>query len=146
MQSPTNNEQVQSHIELSDIEFARQFENLHLNPEWFTHEAHLRLAWIYSYIYDIEKAINKFRNGIHSFDSKYGDGTKYHETITIFLIKLVYEREKTSSSLTFDKFKERNLDLFQCYRDLISAYYSFDIAKDRNAKLEFIAPDLKNLA
>jgi len=145
MQSPSDNEVLQPHNELSDIEFARQFENLNLNPEWFSHEAHLRLAWVYSYIYDIEKAINKYRSGIRSFDAKYGDGTKYHETITIFMLNLIYSREKESISVTFDQFRKKNQDLFKSNKVLLSKYYSFDVLQNRKAKEDYIEPDLKKI-
>lgn len=145
MQSPTNNEAPEPHNELSDIEFTRQFENLLLNPEWFTHEAHLRLAWVYSYIYDFEKAVKKYRAGIQNFDFKYGDGTKYHETITVFLLKLVYQREAKKTSITFEQFKTRNPELFKGCKTIIKEHYSFDVMKDTQAKENFVAPDLRQL-
>jgi hypothetical protein len=35
------------HFSLTDIEFENQFENGTLKPELFSHEAHVRLAWIH---------------------------------------------------------------------------------------------------
>lgn len=145
MSSPSSNEVTQPHNELSDIEFVRQFENLNLNPEWFSHEAHLRLGWVYSYIYNIEKSKEKIRNAIMKFDGKYGDGTKYHETITIFMLRLIYSREKQNISFTFNQFKERNSDLFGRSKELLRMYYSYDVLNNGKAKLEYLEPDLQKI-
>mgnify|MGYP000226997985 FL=1 len=38
---------MNSHYKLNDLEFVNQFQKTTLDPKLFTHEAHLRLAWIY---------------------------------------------------------------------------------------------------
>jgi hypothetical protein len=37
---------TEKHLDLSDNEFEKQFINCELSPDIFSHEAHLRLAWI----------------------------------------------------------------------------------------------------
>ena len=143
MSSPSSNEVTQPHNELSDIEFVRQFENLNLNPEWFSHEAHLRLGWVYSYIYSIEKSEEKIRNAIKNFDGKYGDGTKYHETISVFMLRLIYAREKENISITFSQFKEKNSDLFYKNKTFLAKYYSYDVLNNQQAKVKYHKPDLQ---
>jgi hypothetical protein len=38
---------MEKHLELTDLEFEANFKNCSLNPDIFSHEAHLRLAWIH---------------------------------------------------------------------------------------------------
>ena len=43
----TNFKRIEKHYQLSDEEFEQQFQNCLLSPVLFTHEAHLRLAFIH---------------------------------------------------------------------------------------------------
>lgn len=129
------------HLQLTDQEFIEQFEQLKLNPEWFTHEAHLRMAWIYSSQQSLKQAISKACHGIQSFDDKFGDGTKYHLTVSRFLMELIFEREKRTKTRSFEDFKNSNLDLLTDFKGVLSRHYDFDVLNDTNAKTHYIAPN-----
>ncbi len=71
------------HYTLTDKQFVEDFEQCRLNPSWFDHEAHLRLAYIYIHNLGPRKAAEKVCEGILQFDSIFGSGDKFHKTITI---------------------------------------------------------------
>ncbi len=49
---------MEEHFYLTDIQFERQFANCSLNPELFSHEAHLRLAWLHISKYGLKVIMN----------------------------------------------------------------------------------------
>ena len=59
-------------VDLTDDELEQRFENCLIDAALFTHEAHLRLAWIHIEKYGVEKAINNILNysksiALHSY-------------------------------------------------------------------------------
>ena len=79
-----------SHFQLSDQEFAQQFEQCTLPPNWFSHEAHLRLAWIMIQRWGVEEAARQMCRQISKFDQVHGDGTKFNTTVTVAAVKVVH--------------------------------------------------------
>ena len=134
---------MQKHYQLSAAELAHHFENLTLTPTWFTHEAHLRLAWYYITIFDLEIAIEKLCTQIQIFDSTFDDGTKYHKTITVAFAHLIAEQQSKHHSTDFKTFISQSSELIADYRNLLREHYSYDLFKNERAKKVFVAPDLK---
>ena len=58
---------MEPHYALSDPEFEKQFESAVLDPKFFSHEAHLRLAWIHVTKYGVERAIFKSEKARQTF-------------------------------------------------------------------------------
>ncbi len=48
---------MEKHVDLTDAEFEDKFKSCELKPEIFSHEAHIRLAWIHVMKYRVEAAI-----------------------------------------------------------------------------------------
>ena len=57
---------MKSHFDLTNSEFLDQFSQCKLDPAAFSHDAHLRLAWIHIQRFGIEKAIRKCSKSIES--------------------------------------------------------------------------------
>lgn len=134
---------MEKHFELNDTEFALQFENCSLNPELFTHEAHLRLAWIYIQKYDTENAIEIIRKQIQQYANSLGASQKYHETITVASIKAVNFFIKKTESKTFDSFINENQQLKTNFKQLLATHYTTDIFNSEAAKKHFLEPELE---
>lgn len=132
-----------NHYQLSDAEFARQFKSLSLNPAWFTHEAHLRLGWIYVQALGIEKGAEQLCTQIREFDRKFGEGEKYNKTITVALAFLIYNRQMQSDAHDFPSFVLKNQDLLTNYKDLLAEHYSIDIFSANLPPETMLEPDLK---
>lgn len=133
---------MEKHFELSDTEFTLGFENCTLNPELFTHEAHLRLAWIYIQKYGIENAIEVIRKQIQEYATSLGASEKYHETITVASIKAVSFFIKKSESKTFESFINENKQLKTNFKQLLATHYTTDIFNSESAKKDFLEPEL----
>jgi hypothetical protein len=127
---------------MTDLEFVRLFETGHLPPSLFTHEAHLRLAYIYLKNFGEELAIEQCCNGIREFDRLHGDGTKFHKTLTVASVKAVYHFMQKSRSTTFEGLIAEFPRLKTSFKQLLDQHYAFDLLNNAKAKSEYVAPDL----
>ena len=133
---------MEKHLQLSDLEFETQFEDSSLSPSLFSHEAHLRLAWIHIKHYGVDQAIENICNQIKRFDQTHGDGTKFHVSITVVAVKVVDHFMKKSVSDNFQDFILEFPRLKYNFKDLVDAHYSFDLFRSKSAKTKFVEPDL----
>ena len=133
---------MQDHFNLTNIEFETQFKDCTLNPKSFSHEAHLRLAWIHINEYGIETAIKNIEKQLKQFVVHVGARDKYHQTVTIVAIKAVWHFMKKSKSTSFKTFINTYPDLKTNFKELVNSHYSFDIFNSQKARKEFIQPDL----
>ena len=133
---------MQDHYSLSDDEFAEQFRTATLNPAYFTHEAHLRLAFILIKHHGIEGAMDQLCRQIAHFDQTFGDGTKFHKTVTIAAAKAVHHFMGRSSAKSFPELIAEFPRLNTNFKDLLACHYGFDIFSNPEAKRTFVEPDL----
>ena len=133
---------MEKHFELSDSDFEKKFISCKLNPSDFTHEAHLRLAWININEYGIIQAEKNIQSGLKNFVEFVGAKDKYNMTLTLAAIKAVYHFMLKSKS---DNFKDYITE-FPClkynFKELMDCHYGFDIYNSEKAKTEFLEPDL----
>ncbi len=146
---------MEQHRHLSDRVFLKQFADQMLPPEWFTHEAHLRLAFLHIRKLGVEKAIDTVRRQLKAYVAHLGAAEKYHETLTVAAVRAVYHfmlRENmTSPSGDFvdeptpDEFLSllnRHPRLRTSFRELMFAHYKTDIFSSASAKKEYLKPEL----
>ena len=133
---------MEQHFELSDAEFEQQFSNCQLHPSLFSHEAHLRLAWIHIDKYGLEQATQNIQEQLQNFVAHVGATDKYHETLTVAAVQAVGHFMKSSEADNFKDFIVENPPLKTNFKELINSHYSFDIFNSSEAKTEFIVPDV----
>nr|WP_299381950.1 hypothetical protein [Allomuricauda sp.] len=133
---------MESHHHLSDTIFEASFSDASLNPQLFTHEAHLRLAWIYIKKYGIDKAESKICDEIRQFDKIHGDGTKFNMTVTVAAVKMVHHFIKKSDSVTFSAFINQFPRLVTRFKVLLNQHYGMDVFNNDQARLKYLEPDL----
>ncbi|MEM1002711.1 MAG: hypothetical protein AAGH46_08685, partial [Bacteroidota bacterium] len=80
---------MEKHLELTDKEFEKQFRNCDLKPSYFTHEAHLRLAWISINELGAEKAEKTIQDLILKFVDHHGARDKYNLTLTVAATRMI---------------------------------------------------------
>lgn len=127
---------------MTDLEFVHLFETGNLSPSLFTHEAHIRLAYIYLKQFGEGLAIDKCCVGIRAFDQLHGDGTKFHKTLTVASVKAVHHFMQKSQTGTFDGLIKEFPRLKTSFKQLLDQHYAFDLLKSVKAKSEYVAPDL----
>src|SRR3954469_24267570 len=77
---------------MNDTQFARAFEAGAIEPGAFHHREHLRLAWTYlCECPSTAMACERMRAAIRAFAKAAGHPGKYHETLTVFWVRLLAE-------------------------------------------------------
>lgn len=132
---------VKVHSQLSDQEFEMQFAGLKLKPSLFSHEAHIRLAYIHISKYGLKKAEENMCRQISSFGSFHGSNG-FNKTVTIAAIKAVNHFMKKAKAQNFDEFVKEFPSLITSFKELIRKHYGFNVFSDPVAKKEYVAPDL----
>ncbi|MBL6445088.1 hypothetical protein JMN32_02135 [Fulvivirga sp. 29W222] len=133
---------MENHFDLSDAEFTDQFASCKLDPGTFSHEAHLRLAWILIDRHGIEIAIEKIQKQLQNFVDHIGARDKYNKTLTVAATKAVYHFMLKSRSSKFKSFIEEFPQLKSNFRGLMEAHYAIDIYNIPEAKTQYLEPDL----
>lgn len=133
---------MENHLNLTDLQFEDQFRSGELAPELFTHEAHIRLAWIHVGRYGVEQASRNICAQIQAFDRRHGNGTKFHHTLTVAAVKAVYHFRQKSTASTFVDFMLEFPQLNNNFKGVVAAHYSPFIIRLPRAKREYLEPDL----
>ncbi len=133
---------MENHRQLSDVEFEAQFANLTFAASDFTHEAHLRLAWIHIKKYGVDQAVENVCLQIKALVDHLGVSEKYHATVTEAAVRAVYHFILNSQNEEFLSFMEENPQLISEFKALLNSHYSFDIFKSVAARQKFLVPDI----
>ncbi len=133
---------MKTHYQFSDTEFEMQFADASLPPHLFTHEAHLRLAWIHINSYEQTVAIEQISSQILKFATRHGDPNKFDATVTVAAIKIVHHFIQKSKTIYFKDFIKEFPGLKYNFKEILDQHYGFDIFDSEKAKKEYIQPDL----
>ncbi len=128
---------------MTDDEFLAAFEAAAFTrPEW-THEAHVRMAWLYLTRFPAAEALERVRTGIQKLNTKIGSPDGYHETITVAFVRVIAARLEPGED--FPAFRERNPELFDRTLSALLRHYSKERLHSPEARKEFIDPDREPL-
>jgi len=133
---------TEKHHLLTNDEFEEKFSNCDMPAVLFTHEAHLRLAYIHITKYGINKAIDNLSTQIANCDDKYGDGTKFNKTLTVASVKVMHHFINKAKATNFNALIIEFPHLRRNFLDLLKAHYKVDIFNSEKAKQEYLEPDL----
>ena len=133
---------TEKHHLLTNTQFEEKFKNTTLSPILFTHEAHLRLAYIHITKYGIDVAIKNLCKQIKHFDKEFGSGTKFNKTVTIASVKIMEHFIDKSATTNFRDLLEEFPSLKNNFLALLKTHYSLDIFIDKTAKHKYLEPDL----
>lgn len=120
---------TEKHYLLSNKELEAEFKNCKLSPKHFTHEAHLRLAYIHIQRYGLKQAIKNLCAQIANFDTRYGDGTKFNTRITIASAKIVALFMGKAKSTSFKEMLLEFPQLRSNFCELLRKHYKLDFFK-----------------
>jgi hypothetical protein len=130
--------------ELSDQDFREAFESLRIASEMFHHREHIRLAWIYSRHFPQEQALSRMVQGIQAFARHHGAAAKYHHTVTVAWMRLVWHAANPSPPAPdFNAFAAAHPHLFN--PRLLEYYYSKARLQSDAARYDWLDPDLRPL-
>ena len=133
---------METHFDLSDDSFEKQFRDLTLNPALFNHEAHLRLAWIHIKRYGVEQAVENICSQLLAFVNAAGARDKYNKTLTVAAVRAVNHFIGRSAAGNFQDFILEFPRLKYHFKELMASHYGIDIYHSAKAKQEYLEPDL----
>lgn len=133
---------MEAHHKLPDYELEVQFEQCTLPAALFTHEAHIRLAWIHINKYGMNRAIINLCAQIKNYARSLGREEKFNQTLTVAAVKTVNHFMQKSVSNTFQEFITEFPELKNRFKSLLDEQYGFDVLNTEAAKVEFLERDL----
>ena len=133
---------METHADLSDTEFLSQFKECSLPPSLFTHEAHLRLAWLLIHQYGLEEAEERIQKLLKAYVHALGAQDKYNTTLTVAAVKAVNHFVNRKEHQHFQDFINAFPRLKTDFKGLMASHYGFDIYNSTEAKEHFLEPDL----
>jgi hypothetical protein len=127
---------------MTDIELARALERGQIANENFHHLSHLHVAWAYlSESLDVEEASAKMRGTLRKFAASAGHAEKYHETITLFWVRLLSVLRAANTSRSLEAIVQANPHLLE--KNFPLEYYSRETLFSDRARTSWVEPDLK---
>jgi len=133
---------MENHYQLNDEQFLLALEAATLNPKLFSHEAHLRLAYLLIYNNGIDKAIDICCSQIQNYANSLGAKDKFNKTVTVAAVKTVHHFMLKSETESFNDLMKEFPRLKNNFKDLLSQHYGIDIFNSEIAKSSFLEPDL----
>jgi len=133
---------MNSHHDYNDYEFEKAFKIGGFPPALFTHEAHIRLAFIHLRKYGLSIAGDNMCSQIMSFAKAAGDAGKFNKTLTIAAVKIVNHFLRKSNANKFDELTLEYPVLLADFKKLLFAHYGPDVINSEAARKHFIAPDI----
>jgi hypothetical protein len=130
---------------MSDDEFLSDFEAATLPPERWTHEAHIRYAWLQLTAHAYPIALHRVRQGIRHYNAAHGKAGAYHDTITCAFVRLIASAMDATTCWTFQEFRRLHPELFDPYESVLLKYYSKATLLSDAARESFVEGDVARL-
>lgn len=126
--------------------FVSAFEAGTLPKECWTHAAHILSGAWYVHALGPEAALAEMRQRIRAYNEAVGtqntDTSGYHETITVFWIRVLAAELARRPDATRAAFVTEAVEHFGRQRDILTRYYSFNVVKSTEARRVWVEPDL----
>ena len=126
--------------------FVRNWQSGTLPLRSWTHSAHIAVTAYYALDHSSDEVFRAMKQGIVNFNVcsgiTNGPDSGYHETLTQFWSQIIWEFVRNGAYSTPLQAGRATVHAFGEDRDRHRLYYSFDVVRDREARLNSIAPDL----
>ncbi len=130
--------------------FLKAFEAGTLVKERFTHSGHLLVGACFVHQLGEVAAIDHMRLCVRRFNEavagKNTESGGYHETITVFWIKLLAALCSAHAELPRAEFAALAVERYRDRRDCFKDFYDFDVLGSTEARRVWVAPTLKETA
>jgi hypothetical protein len=134
--------------ELEIDAFIAAFEGCSLPKERWTHGAHLLTGACYVHGLGEAAALERMRVCVRRFNESVGgkntETSGYHETITVGWIKLLGGLLREVGPMERAAFAALAMARFEGQRDIFKRYYDFDLVGSKDARLRWVAPNLRS--
>ena len=133
-------------------EFLVAFESGTLPKERWTHAAHLLTGACYVHRLGQPAAIDHMRHSVRRYNEAVGGKNTatsgYHETITVFWIKVLDTLLHHTQPISRADFATLAVERFAPQHDLFRGFYDFDVINSTEARAAWIPPthdDIENI-
>jgi len=132
-------------------EFIQAFEQGTWPHSAWTHSAHLAMAAWYLQSLPETEVTDRVRRGIQHYNEAVGTQNTpdagYHETLTLFWLGILSDflGRRDGQTTKLAAIREVVAE-FGPERDLYRRYYSFDVAKSREARAKWVPPDTPGIS
>lgn len=133
---------MERHYRFSDEVFERKFREGKFPSLYFSHEAHLRLAYIHLEKYGLAQSIDNMCKQIYDFAIKYGATMKFNATVTYASLQIMYHYMQKGVSDNFSELMKEFPFLLKDFKGEIKKHYSWDVFRSPEAKAKVLHPDL----
>ena len=123
---------------MTDEELLQRFERADLDTDAFGHAQHVRVAWLQLSRMPLLRAIGHHTAGLQRLTTRLGVPQRYHATLTVAYLLLIYERMAGEDS--WSQFAARNPDLLARGAQLLSEHYAPAQLHSDAARLAFCPP------
>ncbi len=132
---------------MTDAEFLRAFEECTLPASAWTHQAHVRMAWLYLRAHPLPEGLSRARDGIQRYNAAVlKKENAYHETITCAYVRLVHDRMRMNGAVKdFASFCTHAPDLLDRTLTALLRHYRRETLFSDEARAGFVEPDLASL-
>jgi hypothetical protein len=134
---------TEKHYRFSDEVYEQRFRDGKFPPLYFSHEAHLRLAYIHLSKYGLKQAIENMCTQIYNFAIKYGATMKFNATVTYASLQIMHKYMNKGLSQNFSDLMLEFPHLLKNFKAEIQKHYSWDVFRSPEAKAKIHQPDLK---
>lgn len=135
-----NPREFTSDKEIADL--VEGFENATLRASDFTHLAHIAVALTYLDQMPADQALARMRANIRNFARRHGADRLYHETLTLFWMRLL-EHLRAIYNLDFPLWRRVNLIIARWGKRFpVDAHYSRELINSQRARESWVPPDL----
>jgi len=135
--------------EIEIDEFLAAFESGTLPKERWTHAAHLLAGACYVHRLGQSSAITHMRKCVRRYNEAVGGKNTatsgYHETITVFWIKILDALLLHTEPIARAKFAALAVERFASQRNLFRRFYDFDVVASTEARAEWIPPTCEEI-
>ncbi len=133
---------------MTDDEFLDAFEAASLTRAGWTHEAHVRMAWLYCRREPtLEAALARMRSGIPCLNAALGTAPHlYHDTVTCAFGTAVHRRAtQAGAPETWTTFRNTHPELFDKAQPLLHRHYDPATLATDAARTGYVPPDREPL-
>lgn len=133
--------QGQTGVTAADEQFLAAFEAGKIANQDFHHRDHLRLAWIQIRRLGLERAAQAVAVAIRKFAAHHGHADRYHETMTLFWVRVVGMGVNRHPALAFHDLLAAEPHLLD--KNLPFRHWSRERMASDDAKREWVEPDVR---
>jgi len=114
------------------------FEAGTLDLATFSHREHVRMGFELARRAPFTEAAHRFASALRRLTAAAGKSDKYHDTLTVAFMALIFERLGEDREQSFDAFAEANPDLFD--KGVLLRWYDEARLKSPAARRAFVLP------